>query len=135
MEIRPGRTPEPPDSPAAPPASSFLSYGDAGSRAGVSGVLAPAAELALYRMQEALCDAEHSHAARVRVRVTHTGGSVETVVEDDGIGFSVPNTEAEDVCLGLFWMRERAAYAGGSVRVESAPGEGTRVIISLAAAG
>jgi two-component system sensor histidine kinase UhpB len=102
----------------------------------VRGVLAPAGELALYRVvQEALCNAaQHSGASRVRVRVERTESTVETTVEDDGRGFSVANTESEQLCLGLFGMRERGAYAGGSVRIESKPGEGTRVIVSLPAA-
>ena len=101
------------------------------------GALAPAGELALYRIvQEALSNAaHHSGASRVRVRMLRTEGAVETTVEDDGTGFSVANTEAEQLCLGLFGMRERAAYAGGSVRIESEPGEGTRVTVSLPAAG
>jgi two-component system sensor histidine kinase UhpB len=101
----------------------------------VRGVLAPAGELALYRIvQEALSNAaHHSGASRVRVRVVRTESSVETTVEDNGSGFSVANTESEQLCLGLFGMRERAAYAGGSVRIESKPAEGTRVIVSLPA--
>jgi signal transduction histidine kinase len=101
----------------------------------VRGVLAPAGELALYRIvQEALCNAaRHSGASRVRLRVLRTEGAVQTTVEDDGRGFLVANTEAEQLCLGLFGMRERAAYAGGTVRIESRPGEGTRVIVSLPA--
>ncbi len=101
----------------------------------VAGALAPAGELALYRIvQEALRNAaEHARASRVRVRVARAEGGVVTTVEDDGVGFSVAAAEAEDVCLGLFGMRERAAYAGGSARIESAPGEGTRVTVSLPA--
>jgi two-component system sensor histidine kinase UhpB len=103
----------------------------------VRGVLAPTGELALYRIvQEALCNAaHHSGASRVRVRVLRTESTVETTVEDNGCGFSVANAESEQLCLGLFGMRERAAYAGGSVRIESKPGEGTRVIVSLPAEG
>ncbi|HLL83686.1 MAG TPA: sensor histidine kinase [Longimicrobium sp.] len=103
----------------------------------VRGVLAPAGELALYRIvQEALANAaHHSGASRVRVRVARTQSAVETTVEDDGRGFSVASTESEQLCLGLFGMRERASYAGGSVRIESKPGEGTRVIVCLPAGG
>ena len=102
----------------------------------VRGVLEPPAELALYRVvQEALGNAaQHAGASRVRVRVLRREGTVETTVEDDGAGFSVANTEAEQLCLGLFGMRERAAYAGGSLRIESRPGEGTRIAVSLPAA-
>ncbi|HEX8455285.1 MAG TPA: sensor histidine kinase [Longimicrobium sp.] len=102
----------------------------------VRGVLAPAGELALYRIvQEALCNAaHHSGASRIRVRVTRGEECIETTVEDDGRGFSVARTESEKLCLGLFGMRERAGYAGGSLRIESKPGEGTRVIVRIPAA-
>jgi two-component system sensor histidine kinase UhpB len=102
----------------------------------VRGVLAPAGELALYRIvQEALSNAaHHSGASRVRVRVVRGDAAIETTVEDNGRGFSVAPTESEKLCLGLFGMRERATYAGGSLRIESTPGEGTRVIARIPAA-
>lgn len=101
--------------------------------AAVHGLLSPQGELALYRVvQEALANAvRHAGASRIRVVVEGDGTRVRATVSDDGAGFSVAAREAADPCLGLFGMRERAAYAGGSAVVESAPGRGTRVTVEL----
>jgi two-component system, NarL family, sensor histidine kinase UhpB len=90
-------------------------------------------ELALYRIvQEALGNVvRHAGASRVLVRVRHAGAYVRTFVEDDGRGFAVDETEARLPCLGLFGMRERALSVGGTVEIDSIPGDGTRVQVSI----
>ncbi|MEU4156122.1 sensor histidine kinase [Actinoplanes sp. NPDC026670] len=84
----------------------------------------PGAE-ALYRVaQEALTNARrHADAGLVRVAVRSSGDDAVLEVEDDGRGFE-PETTAGG---GLSGMRERLAALGGSVRVESSPGRGTRI--------
>lgn len=92
--------------------------------------LAPEVELALYRIvQEALANAaRHSGAATVEVRLEHNGAWVVATVQDDGRGFEPDQIEAAPGRgLGLFGMRERAAYVGGEVEITSAAGAGTRV--------
>jgi PAS domain S-box-containing protein len=86
-----------------------------------------AAKEALYRIgQEALHNAvKHARAARVDVRLEFGPTGVELEVADDGAGFD-PAGEFPGH-LGLRSMRERAASAGGTVEVDSAPGRGTRV--------
>ncbi|HLM55508.1 MAG TPA: CheR family methyltransferase [Pyrinomonadaceae bacterium] len=91
--------------------------------------LAPEAESALYRiMQEALNNAmKYSRAARVDVLLERRDGQVVLIVEDDGAGFD-PQREASDgEGIGLIGMRERATLVGGTLEIESAPGEGTAV--------
>lgn len=98
----------------------------------VDDMLSPEAELGLYRIvQEALSNvARHSGASSARVRVEATHGTVQAVVSDDGRGFSVEQ-EITSGGLGLFGMQERGAYMGGTVEIESAPGAGTRVRVSI----
>lgn len=87
-------------------------------------------ELVLYRIvQEALSNvAKHAEASEVVVRLTRRGRSLRLLVEDDGRGFDVEaGKDSRDSGLGLFGMEERLALVGGSLRVESAVGEGTRV--------
>ncbi|MEU4424228.1 sensor histidine kinase [Actinoplanes sp. NPDC024001] len=81
---------------------------------------------ALYRVaQEALTNARrHADAERVSVMLRCAGGAAELKVEDDGKGFTADAATGS----GLRGMRERLAALGGSVRVESSPGRGTRVI-------
>lgn len=96
----------------------------------VGGLLLPEAELALYRIvQEAISNAvRHSGARKVQVRVARTPDAVTAVVTDDGRGFPVAEVmAARGSGLGLFGMKERAAYVGGQVEIESAPGRGTRI--------
>ncbi len=71
--------------------------------------------------------AKHSGARSVRVRLARNGDALEVAVEDDGVGMQ-PNVEHVRG-FGLFGIQERVSYVGGSVRIESAPGRGTRVRI------
>jgi two-component system sensor histidine kinase UhpB len=96
----------------------------------VDGLLAPEAELAVYRIvQEALSNVvRHSGARHVDVAVAHEAGLVSVTVTDDGHGFSPTQVMSEDGGgLGLFGMQERAAYLGGRVEVSSRAGGGTQV--------
>lgn len=98
--------------------------------AGPADRLAPATELALYRIaQEALVNAgKHSAAKHVRVLLDRQDGMVILTVEDDGRGFDVAAAlAAKERAMGLFGMHERAALLGGKLRIESEPGRGTRV--------
>ena len=89
-------------------------------------------ELVLYRIvQEALSNvAKHANASRVEARLTRRGRSLRLVIEDDGCGFDVEAAKSSRGSgLGLFGMEERLALIGGSVRVESAVGRGTRISV------
>ena len=96
------------------------------------GRLPPDVELVLYRIvQEALSNvAKHAGASQVEARLTRRGRSLRLVIEDDGRGFDVEATKSSRGSgLGLFGMEERLALVGGWVRVESAPGRGTRISV------
>jgi two-component system, NarL family, sensor histidine kinase UhpB len=84
-------------------------------------------QVALYRsVQEALHNvAKHSRASTFTVRLAVSSGKVVLEIEDDGIGFT-PRTAA-DRGFGLKGMQERATAFGGSMKVRSSPGKGTRV--------
>jgi len=99
--------------------------------------LAPEMEIALYRIvQEALTNvARHAQATRVTIRLKGgAGGVVTAVIEDDGRGFDTEKIAARDPSgrgAGLLGMRERVASLGGSVCVQSSPGQGTRLFIEI----
>jgi two-component system sensor histidine kinase UhpB len=96
----------------------------------IENLLTQQAELALYRIaQEAISNAiRHAEPTSVSVRIAPEAGSVVLNVVDDGVGFSVDEmVDSDDRGLGLFGMRERAAYVGGHVMIDSIPGRGTRV--------
>lgn len=95
----------------------------------------PETELALFRIaQEALANsAKHARASAVRIDLSWAGERVRLAIIDDGSGFA-PGTMGTDgriPGLGLLVMRERAELAGGSCRIDSAPGQGTRVEVLI----
>jgi signal transduction histidine kinase len=97
-----------------------------------AGRLPAAVETALYRIvQEALTNAaKHAAAQTVSIVVRRHGPAVLAIVADDGCGFDVKatlGTSGSRAGLGLHGMQERAASLGGSVTIESTPGEGTTV--------
>ena len=85
---------------------------------------------------EALANAcAHSGGNFARVLVRSEAGSVRVLVEDDGAGFSMPPCDAAPgEHIGLSVMHERARWLGGSLDIESEPGEGTRVSLAFPSA-
>jgi two-component system nitrate/nitrite sensor histidine kinase NarX len=69
----------------------------------------------------------------VRVLLTREpGGGAMVLIEDDGVGFETPApVERTGEHIGLAIMDERARRIGGELRIESEPGEGTRVELLL----
>lgn len=95
-------------------------------------------EEALYRMiREALHNVvKHARATEADVRLRTKGGAVNVTVRDNGIGFASDartNSGRYRAAhgLGLLSMRERAGEHGGTFRIDSEPGRGTLVEITL----
>ncbi len=90
------------------------------------------AEQVLNVTREALKNvAHHALAERVDVRVGESDGRYFIAVEDNGRGFDVSQPEPNGH-FGLKIMQARAAHIGGQVKLESAPGCGTRVTLTWA---
>lgn len=87
-------------------------------------------ETVLYRVaQEALTNAvHHSGASRIQAELSYETAQVRLTVEDNGIG--MPATPARPG-LGLAGMRERAALVNGSLSIESKPGRGVRLVLTM----
>ncbi len=94
--------------------------------------LPPELTLCLFRVtQEVLQNAvKYSAARRVDVRLTGAAGVLTLTAVDDGVGFDVAAAWGRG--LGLLSMRERVEAAGGDLRIDSTPGTGTRVEVTLA---
>jgi signal transduction histidine kinase len=87
--------------------------------------------LCLYRVvQEALQNAhKHAEASEVMVDLIGAPGRLELSIADDGVGFDA--TAALNSGLGLVSMRERVEAAGGTLRIDTNPAEGTRLHIAV----
>jgi two-component system sensor histidine kinase DegS len=97
-------------------------------------------ELAAYRIaQEALNNAlQHAEADTIIVTVQCNDEGVRLQVQDDGRGFTPAehlDTYTRNGHFGLVGLQERARQLGGSLHVESTPGHGTVVRVSLPEAG
>ncbi len=85
--------------------------------------------------QEAINNvARHAEAKNTRLQLRFGSKKVVIDIEDDGKGFDVQEVAAstdETRGLGLLGMKERAALFGGSVGIQSGPGQGTRIHIEV----
>jgi len=87
----------------------------------------------LHVVQEALANVrKHAQASQVQVRLTHQP-HWQIDVRDDGRGFDPAVDTPDDSHVGLRIMRERAAKVGAAVALDSQPGKGTLVRVSLPA--
>lgn len=85
----------------------------------------------LYRIvQEGLTNcARHAQAKNIHVKLEDSGGHLAALVEDDGVGFDQHGGVAYG--LGLLGMSERVRELCGRLTIESAPGKGTRIAVTL----
>ena len=104
-------------------------------RSSVSGRLPVPLENVLYRVvQEALNNViRHSRARSVNIRLRSSGKTVHCSIIDDGVGFKQGKLHPPIARrgLGLLGMVEKLQPLGGGIKIESAPGQGTRLLIAV----
>ena len=96
--------------------------------------LNPLQEVQILRIvQEALTNArKHAHPRNISVTIYQRNEELQVEVGDDGQGFNPLAVKREEwPHLGLQTMQERAEAVGGTFEVESTPGKGTKVRISI----
>jgi PAS domain S-box-containing protein len=93
--------------------------------------LSPRRAIAVYRIfHEGLTNvARHAQAQRVEVTLSEDDDWFVMSLRDDGRGF-LPSPLAPG-CLGLLSMSERARVAGGELAIDSAAGQGTRLVLKV----
>lgn len=107
---------------------------------GLEGRLPSGVETILFRIgQEAITNvAKHARARNLRISVRTEDNHARLSVADDGCGFH-ENSESperrEKRPLGLVGMVERASLVGGYCRINSLPGEGTRIDVVIPLGG
>ena len=95
--------------------------------------LEPHIEIGVFRVvQEALNNIiKHAQASSIRVRIEFAAAGVTVLVEDDGKGFEMTETELPSGHYGIMGMRERMQLLNGKLTIKSAPRRGTRVTVSV----
>jgi two-component system NarL family sensor kinase len=88
-------------------------------------------ESGVYRIvQEAITNiARHAQAQHASVRLVITSQQVRCVIRDDGRGFDPSHPTAER--FGLIGINERARLLGGTLRIQSSPGAGAVVELTI----
>jgi signal transduction histidine kinase len=82
---------------------------------------------AYYVVSEALTNtAKHANASAVHISVEALDGVVRLSVRDNGIGGADPTRGS-----GLVGLKDRVEATGGTLIVQSRPGEGTRLLVEL----
>jgi len=103
---------------------------------GQSKMLDEGIRLTLFRgLSELLLNiVKHAGNDKARVRLWRENGLIRVAVEDDGVGF---DAGADGGGFGLLSICERLKHLGGSLEIQSAPDQGTRVVMTepIAAAG
>jgi hypothetical protein len=98
----------------------------------IDGLLAPEAEINLYRIvQESVNNiVKHAAATEAQVSIRREARGVELIIRDNGQGF-IPDA-AEPRGFGLSGLAERARILGGKPVIRSAPGQGTTITLNIA---
>ena len=94
------------------------------------------AQIIIYRIfQEALTNiGKHAHATAVTALAEETEKQIELRIEDNGKGFDLNRIESQpstEKSLGLMAMDERVRMLGGSLRIETEAGVGTKIHFNI----
>src|SRR5229473_1952674 len=104
-------------------------------QAAVSGRLPSTIETALYRIvQESLNNAvKHAKARNIWIRAWRENQVLHCSIRDDGEGFDTHRAQGTPgrKGLGLIAMQERVSAIGGTLRIQSGPGQGTEISLKL----
>ena len=83
-------------------------------------------------VKEALTNVlRHADAREVRVEAKATGHGLEILIRDDGVGFAASAQTNQTTAHGLGNMRRRARAMGGTIHLDSAPGQGTTLRLAV----
>jgi signal transduction histidine kinase len=90
----------------------------------------------LFRIaQEGVTNAlKHARSSRIEIVLAFRSQTVELSVGDDGCGFDLAATAERDGHFGLRGLRERAGALGAALNLDSTPGHGTQIRVTVPAA-
>ncbi len=83
-------------------------------------------------VKEALNNAlKHASASEIFLRASIVGEQIELLVHDNGAGFDLESVQARSLCNGLSNMRQRIQSLGGQFFVETKPGQGAAIRLTV----
>ena len=86
----------------------------------------------LLVVQEAVANAiHHGKATKVDVLIHFSEDEIVLSVVDNGTGFDVEEVSSLSGHYGLKTMERRISELGGTMKIESSPGAGTRVVMRI----
>ena len=94
-------------------------------------------QITLLRVIQEACNnaVKHAHASYLEVKVSYLEKKIVLVIKDDGKGFDVnaipDETRDDNSGFGLSMMKERVYLLSGTISIESAPGKGCSIIVSI----
>jgi two-component system sensor histidine kinase DegS len=93
--------------------------------------LVPILENSIYRIcQEGLSNAcKHSKSENVRIKLSQHEDRIRIEIRDWGTGFDPRHVKRDS--FGLIGIRERVRLLGGKHRIQTAPAQGTRIVVEL----
>jgi signal transduction histidine kinase/ligand-binding sensor domain-containing protein len=99
----------------------------------VDGIFSDYQEISIYRIvQEAVNNIiKHSSASHASVEITRGSNDVSIVIRDNGKGFDMTVVDPERRTLGLVGLTERAQLLKGEIVIESKPGAGTVIRVTI----
>jgi len=106
---------------------------------GVAKSLNPDLQVILFRCVRELMlnTVKHAKAKRLTVAIAREGENILFTIADDGLGFnpSLHDTQTEETGFGLLSVRELLATMGGNCRIQSTPGQGTMITLTVPVGG
>ena len=106
---------------------------------GMAKSLNPDLQVILFRCVRELMlnTVKHAKAKRLTVAIAREGENILFTIADDGLGFdpSLHDTQTEETGFGLLSVREHLAAMSGTCRIQSTPGQGTRITLTVPVGG
>ena len=99
----------------------------------IDDLLSATAQLNLYRIfQESLTNiGKHAQATEISVKVKKRDGQIFIRIQDNGKGYDPVQASSEMKGIGLSTLNERARLIGGQLIIQSRPGKGTEIILTI----
>ena len=98
-------------------------------------------QLVRIAREAAINSVKYAHAGRITTRLetippgTSLPAALDLRIADDGTGFDLADRGSADGHFGIQGMRERARRIGAELRIDTAPGRGSIVSVTLPLAG